>query len=284
MTPIILFLFSMISMLPLKESDNASVKAMTFNIRYGTAKDGDNAWTFRKDMVFEVICRSQCDFIGLQEAMMFQIEEIIQKCPSYEYIGVTRNVDPTKGEASPILFDASRWKLLNSGTHWLSETPEVPGSKSWNSSLPRIFTWGKFQNLENKNEILIFNTHYDHRSAEARVNSSRVIIDYIFSMTNSISTILLGDFNASEDQDPITYLTTNTVLPLTDVYRSLHQEHAEKDMTFYGWKEHEAGTGKRLDYIFYTGELRPLSAEVVQDNIEGRYPSDHMPVMVEFRY
>lgn len=284
MIPLLLFLISMISMFSTRQSEHIPIKAMTFNIRYGTANDGNNSWEFRKGMVFEVIGNSKCDFIGLQEAMMFQIDEIIQNCPSYEYIGVTRNVDPTKGEASPILYNASKWKLLKGSTHWLSETPDIPGSKSWNSSFPRIFTWGRFQNIENKNEILIFNTHYDHRSAEARLNSSKVIIDYIFSMKNDMSTILLGDFNALEDQDPITYLTTNQILPLKDVYRSLHEVHSEKDITFYGWKEHKPGTGKRLDYIFSTGEIQPVSSEVVQYNIEGRYPSDHLPVKAEFGY
>jgi endonuclease/exonuclease/phosphatase family metal-dependent hydrolase len=215
---------------------------------------------------------------------MFQIDEIIKNCPSYAYIGVTRNVDPTEGEASPILYNASKWRLLKGGTHWLSETPDIPGSKSWNSSLPRIFTWGRFQSIENKNEILIFNTHYDHRSAEARHNSSKVIVDYISSMKNGMSAILLGDFNALEDQDPVIYLTTNQVLPLKDVYRSLHEKHEEKDMTFYGWREHKPGTGRRLDYIFYTGKIQPVSSEVVQYNIDGRYPSDHLPVIAEFRY
>ena len=269
---------------PSGESGQDSIKAMTFNIRYGTANDGDNSWKFRKDMVFQVICDSKSDFIGLQEAMIFQIDEIIQNCPDYEYIGVTRNIDPAEGEASPILFNASKWKLLKGGTKWLSETPDIPGSKSWKSSLPRIFTWGRFQNMKDKTEILIFNTHYDHRSAEARYNSSRVIIDYIFSMTNGISNILLGDFNAPEDQDPILYLTTNQVLPLKDAYRSLHPSPAEEDMTFYGWKEPKPGTGNRLDYIFCAGEIQPVTSEVIRYNINGRYPSDHLPVIADFRY
>jgi endonuclease/exonuclease/phosphatase family metal-dependent hydrolase len=268
----------------ISDPEKDSVTAMTFNIRYGTANDGENSWKFRKSMVFDVVCDSKSDFIGLQEAMIFQIEEIIQKCPTYEYIGVTRNVDPTKGEASPVLYNASKWKLLKGGTKWLSETPDIPGSKSWKSSLPRIFTWGRFQNIEDGYEILIINTHYDHRSAEARVNSSRVIIDHIFTMTNGISTILLGDFNAPEDQDPIIYLTTNQVLPLKDVYRSLNMDYSEKDMTFYGWNEHAPGTGKRLDYVFCTREIQPVTSRVVQHNVDGRYPSDHLPVIAEFRY
>jgi endonuclease/exonuclease/phosphatase family metal-dependent hydrolase len=168
-------------------------------------------------------------------------------------------------------------------TLWLSETPDQPGSRSWNSSLPRVFTWGRFRHKENKSEILVINTHYDHISEEARFNSSRVIIDHIFSLRKGTGTILLGDFNASEDQQPVTYLTKNVVQPLIDAYRSIHKVPGEEDMTFYGWDEHVAGNGKRLDYIFCTGDLVPLSSEVVDFNISGRYPSDHMPVIAEFK-
>jgi len=96
--------------------------------------------------------------------------------------------------------------------------------------------------------------------------------------------ILLGDFNAGEDQPPIQYLVQNDVLSLNDVYRNIHNEPSESDMTFYGWEAHTPGTGKRLDYIFYTGPLHTVRSEVVQYNIDGRYPSDHMPVLAEFGY
>jgi len=281
MTTLLVLLITMIPILPVKNND--TIKTMTFNIRYGTANDGDNSWNHRKDMVFKVVRDSDCDFIGLQEAMVFQIEEILDNCPSYRYFGVTREVDPTEGEASPILYNASEWEMTEGQTLWLSETPEMPGSRSWNSSLPRVFTWGRFHHKENNSEILIINTHYDHISEEARLNSSRVIIDHIFSTTKGTGAILLGDFNAAEDQQPVTYLTTNPVQPLIDVYRSIHKVPDEKDMTFYGWQEHKTGTGKRLDYIFCTGGLVPLSSGVVDFNIGGRYPSDHMPVIAEFK-
>ena len=265
------------------DNEQDTIKAMTFNIRYGTANDGENSWEFRKDLVFNVIRQGGYDFIGMQEAMVFQIEEILGQCEGYQYIGITRETDPTKGEASPILYNTLKWDLIEGKTMWLSETPEIPASKSWNSSLPRIFTWGIFENKKSKQRILIVNTHYDHRSAEARHQSSMVIIDHIKRIKNNLSAILLGDFNAGEDQAPITYLTNNSVLPLKDAYRSINKKAQEKDMTFYGWNEHIPGTGKRLDYIFYTGDIIPVSSEVINYNSDGRYPSDHLPVTAEFK-
>ena len=284
MTTIIALIISMTSaFLTTIHFEEDTVKAMSFYIRYGTANDGDHSWTYRKDMVFQVIDESDCDFIGLQEAMIFQIEEIIRNCPSYKYIGVTREINPAEGEATPILWNSTKWDLLEGKTLWLSEMPEKPGSKSWDTSLPRIFTWGRFVHRATKREVIVFNTHYDHRSAEARFNSSRLLVEYINNMMKGTGTILLGDFNAAESQPPIEYLTSNPTRPLLDVYRFLHAEPGEADMTFYGWDEHKPGTGKRLDYIFAAGNLVPLSAKVVTFNIGGNYPSDHMPVMAEFK-
>ncbi len=279
----LLFIINLISLFPEMESKQDIIKAMTFNIRYGKANDGENSWEYRKDLVFKVIREGQYDFIGMQEAMIFQIDEILEKCEGYQYTGITREKDPKKGEASPILYNSLRWKLIEGRTMWLSETPEIPASKSWNSSLPRIFTWGIFENNDSKEQILIVNTHYDHRSAEARHRSSMVIVDHIKKMANNLSVILLGDFNAGEKDPPITYLTNNNVLPLKDAYRSVHQVPQEKDMTFYGWRDHIPGTGKRLDYIFYRGDIKPVSSQVIDYNADGRYPSDHMPVIAIFK-
>jgi len=283
MIHILLLIINLISLFPKMESNQDTIKAMTFNIRYGTADDGENSWEFRKDLVFNVIMESQCDFVGMQEAMIFQVDEILENCTAYQYIGVTRETDPTKGEASPILYNSSRWKLIDGKTMWLSETPDIPGSKSWKSSLPRIFTWGKFEHKVSGRQILIVNTHYDHRSADARYHSSGVIVEHIKRMKNDLPSILLGDLNAGEDQAPITYLTDNEVLPLNDAYRTINMKPEEKDMTFYGWKAHIPGTGKRLDYIFYTGDIKVLYSKVINYNSDGRYPSDHMPVIAEFK-
>lgn len=283
MIHLLLLIINLISLFPKMENNQDTIRAMTFNIRYGTANDGENSWEFRKDLVFNVVMESQCDFIGMQEAMIFQVHEILEHCKEYQYVGVTRETDPSLGEASPILYNSSRWKLIEGNTLWLSESPEIPGSKSWESSLPRIFTWGKFEHNESKRQILIVNTHYDHRSADARYHSSGVIVKYIKQMKSGLPAILLGDLNAGEDQPPITYLIDNEVLPLKDAYRTINMKPEEKDMTFYGWNVHTPGTGKRLDYIFYTGDIKVLSSEVINYNSGGRYPSDHMPVIAEFK-
>ena len=95
--------------------------------------------------------------------------------------------------------------------------------------------------------------------------------------------VLLGDLNALENKEPISYLTQNQILPLKDAYRELHHDSSDQDATFYGWKTPVPGEGRRIDYIFYSGNILPVSAHVSHFNKNQKYPSDHLPVIVEFK-
>lgn len=260
------------------------VKVISFNIRYGTADDGNNSWPHRKNILFNLIRNENPDFLGLQEAMIFQIEEIIRECPGYKYVGRTREADRTSGEATPILYKASDFELIKQETLWLSETPAVPASKSWDSSLPRIFTWAYFRRKKDQKDLIVFNTHYDHLGEMARLESSKVIVSYMHRYFNEKNIILIGDFNALEKSDPVHYLAENTLMPLSDSYRRLHKKNNEKDMTYYGWNEHIPGTGRRIDYIFYSGSLKPVEVYVSGYHENNHYPSDHMPVVAKFTW
>jgi endonuclease/exonuclease/phosphatase family metal-dependent hydrolase len=273
---------SMIVLMNSTTTENGQVKLISFNIRYGTAEDGTNSWDFRKAILFDFIEQEKADFLGLQEAMIFQIEEIIEKNPEYSYIGRTRQADGSSGEATPILYKPEYYELIRHETLWLSETPEVPESKSWDSSLPRIFTWAHFRRKKDDWNLIIYNTHYDHIGEKARFESSKVIVNHIYQHHKDKNIVLLGDFNAPENSDPVQYLTSNDKMPLQDSYRTLHKEKGEKDMTFYGWREHVAGTGRRIDYIFHAGNLKPVEMYVSNYNQANRYPSDHMPVVALF--
>ena len=280
----LLIFFSLLMILYPSPAPEENVKVMTFNIRYGTADDGDNSWPGRKKILFDLILKENADFIGLQEAMIFQIEEIIQQCPSYTYIGRTRQADRTTGEATPVLYKTAKYDLIDQDTHWLSNTPDVPESKSWDTSLPRIFTWAVFRRKSDGKELVVYNTHYDHLGEIARYESSRIIVSHMHKNFRERDIILLGDFNALEESNPINYLTENEVFRLSDTYRHLNPEKKEKDMTFYGWNEHIPGTGRRIDYIFHAGDLDPLKTYVSNYHKGKRYPSDHMPVVAVFRF
>ena len=107
---------------------------MSFNIRYGTANDGDNHWTRRREMLFDVVREQNADLIGVQEALAAQIDEMIAAAPAYAVVGVGRDDGRARGEFSAILFRRDRFRVADSGTFWFSDTPAVPGSKSWGNS------------------------------------------------------------------------------------------------------------------------------------------------------
>lgn len=268
------------------------VYAMSFNIRYGIAQDGDNHWNKRKPLVFDAIKKQQPDFLGLQEAWKFQMDEILQNTKGYQCFGRSRKANTDLDEWSPICYQSSRWTLdsQEQGVLWLSQTPDVPGSQSWESSLPRIATWGRFVDANGRG-IYVFNTHYDHKSQQARLESSKLLSRRIAGRLHRNEPVLLmGDFNAGESNDAITFLKGKTIggqtsfVTMIDTYRELYPKEKNAG-TFHGWNGRK--NGSRIDYVFaikgYKGQ-RVESATIHYDNDNGRYPSDHFPVSTVVSY
>ena len=121
-----------------KDSKKSELRVMSFNIRLGVANDGENRWDLRKDLVVETIRKYNPDLLGLQEVFPMQEEYLRENFPEYIYYGRSRLVDPKDGEACSVMFRKDRFEAIKKATFWLSETENEPGSKSWDSSLPRI--------------------------------------------------------------------------------------------------------------------------------------------------
>lgn len=269
-----------------------NLRVMSFNIRYGTAQDGENCWENRREMVFDVIRRQRPDVIGLQEALRFQLDEMRAALPGYEEIGVERDDGREKGEYSGILYRSDRLKLLESGNFWYSDTPEVPGSKHWGNTLPRLCSWGHFVLKEHPNRAFYhYNTHFDHISQPSRINSARLLAARIGTRPHPDPVIVTGDFNVGEDNPVITYLTGRSATStgpgdeapsprLVDTFRALHRDAREVG-TFNGFEGKR--TGAKIDYIFMSRGVEALEAEILRDSREGRYPSDHFPIIAEVR-
>jgi len=261
------------------------IKIMSFNIRYGTAEDGEHHWNNRKTLVYDVIRQYSPDIIGLQEALRFQIDEIKNNIPDYEEIGQGRD-GGEEGEYSAILYRTKRFDVNGSGTFWLSDTPEAP-SKHWGNACIRICTWGHFTDRKSGSALYLYNTHLDHQSQSSREKSVRLIAERIHTRQYSDPFILTGDFNAGEHNPAVRYLTEDkkgqggSPVVMKDTYRTLHPE-AEEVGTFNGFKG--ARTGEKIDYIFAAPETRVLSAHIIRMHKNGHYPSDHFPVTAEIRF
>lgn len=258
-----------------------ALKVMTFNIRYGTANDGPDAWPRRREQVFDVIRREAADFVGLQEALRLQIDAIRESVPGYAEIGVGRDDGKTRGEYSPILYRADRWKVDSSGTFWLSDTPDVVASKTWGNELPRIATWGRFIELPTGRSIYVFNTHFDHQSQPSREKSAELLARRIADRQPRDAVVVTGDFNAGEDNPAIRYLkgeAGRSPVKLVDTFRVLHPDAAEVG-TFNGFRG--TATGPKIDFILTEPEATLRWARILHDHHNGRYPSDHFPVAAE---
>ena len=261
---------------------------MSFNIRYGTADDGENRWANRRELVFQVIREETPDLLGIQEALRFQLDEIHAAVPGYGEVGVGREDGETDGEYAAIFYRGNRFELVEQGTFWFSDTPDVPGSVSWGNRVTRVCTWARLVDRATGRGLYLFNVHFDHESQPSRERSAEMLASRIASRRFPDEPVIVtGDFNAGEDNPAIRYLTgnargdtgtasTNSPPPgLVDTFRSLHPG-ADNVGTFNGFR----GTtdGPRIDGILVSAVWDVLGAQILRTNAVGRYPSDHFPV------
>lgn len=252
--------------------DSHPMTVMSFNLRYGTANDGENSWIHRNHLVMKVFEERDADIVGVQEALQFQLDEIIALYPHYAVIGVGRVDAKTKGEYSAILYRSDRFIVDASGTFWLSDTPETVASTSWGNSITRICTWTRLIDRESEDAVYVFNTHFDHQSQASREQSSRLIGQRIADRKHDDPVVLMGDFNAGESNPAITALTKTG---LVHTYRAEFPDATEVG-TFNRFNGDSSG--EMIDHIFVSAQLEIRSADIDRLHESGRYPSDHYPV------
>ncbi|MEM7234791.1 MAG: endonuclease/exonuclease/phosphatase family protein [Planctomycetota bacterium] len=265
---------------------SVAVKVMSFNIRYGTARDGENSWPKRRELVFDVIRKRQPDVVGLQEALHFQIQEILSTLPDYESFGVGRNDGKTKGEYAAVLYRKSVLRRVDGSTFWLSDTPAKVASTSWGNTTTRICTWAGFEHRRTGVPFTLYNVHLDHRSQKSRERAVELVAQKIRSRARTEASVVIGDFNAAETNPAVRYLKgeipraseggPNVPSPkFVDTFRVLHPAASDVG-TFNSWRGRK--TGSKIDYVLAPSWVRVLEASIVHDMKDGRCPSDHFPV------
>jgi endonuclease/exonuclease/phosphatase family metal-dependent hydrolase len=253
---------------------DGSLRVGTFNIRLDTPKDGDDGWPHRKEMLFRTVRKMDPDVIGFQEVLANQFDALKAALPAYEFVGVGRNDGKRAGEFVPVAFKRDRLEKLAEGHFWLSETPETPGSRSWDAKITRMVTWVRLKDRANGKVMMFVNTHFDHIGVAARAESAKLLRTRIAALREGVPAILVGDFNTAEETEP--YVTLRGTAELIDSFREVRTERGREEGTFNGFKGER--TGARIDWILHTPELKTLSCEIVRDSEGGRYPSDHFPV------
>ena len=256
---------------------------MSFNIRYGTANDGENRWENRREALFALLRAEDADVIGLQEALYSQIQEILVAVPGYAAAGVGRDDGRTKGEFSAILFRTTRLTLSDAGTFWFSDTPEVVASTTWGNTITRICSWARFVDRDGR-AFWHYNVHLDHLSQPSRERSAELLARRIAARDDrGEPAIVTGDFNVGETNPALVPLVGTAAAPgrFVDTFRVMAPAATEAG-TFTAFDPART-TGDKIDYVLVPRGTEVLSAAIVRTARNGRLPSDHFPVTARVR-
>jgi len=255
----------------------ADMNVMTFNIRYDNRGDGQDQWRFRAGNVASMFATHDVAVAGLQEVLHRQLTELKKRLPQYESVGVGREDGKQKGEYAPIFYRKDRLSLERYDTIWLSKTPGRPGSKSWDSSLPRIATLAWFKEKQGDQRWLIVNTHFDHRGAEARRESAVLIAHHVTKVRyrDQLPAVVMGDLNCLPNSEPYKNLQRGG---FKDALLESKAKHVGPMSSWNGFGK-AVVPGRRIDFIFVDAHLKVLSHKIDASQFKGRFPSDHCPVI-----
>lgn len=294
-------LAALLALLPFQMT--RALVAGSYNIRYDNPGDVEkgNSWPQRLPVIAGLIRFHEFDVLGTQEAFHHQLVDLQKLLPNHAYTGCGRDDGKEAGEHAAIFFRKDKFSLLECGTFWLSQTPDKPG-KGWDADLPRICTWAKLRETGGGRVLFVFNTHFDHRGVQARLESAKLIVSRIKEVAKDEPVILTGDFNV--DQTSESYRSLHDSGILADSYETAADRYALNG-TANAFKP-EVKTESRIDHVFHTRQLKPVRYGVLTDtyrtpvadsqetqsgnfpgevkfrNFQVRMPSDHFPVLVEF--
>lgn len=266
------------NMIPIVES--IIILVMSFNIRYANPNDGINNWDNRKEIVINIIEEYSPDLFGMQEVRGSQMKYLDEQLADYKHYGRSASEDPDQ-EASPIFFKAERFELMDGGFFWLSETTDKPNT-GWDAAYPRIVTWGKLKELETGKIIFYFNTHFDHKGEQARVESAKLLKRKIKQLAGEEDYIVTGDFNLKPTDDGYKVLTDQdtSMAVLGEVSQFSNETREQVKPTFNGFDSSKPDEGP-IDYIFVSPTISVSGYKVIDRLYDGRFPSDHYPIIAE---
>ena len=258
------------------QEDNL-IRVATYNVR-GPNDKAPNSWKDRLPRMVKTIRDNQFELIGTQETLKGPIGDL---CESLKFATFGVGRDKYKGdEHNAVFYDPERFSVISQETFWLSPEPEKPGSSAWDSSLPRICTWGLLLDRKTNKRFVIANTHLDHQSAIARIQGVNVILTRLAPMIEKYPFILTGDFNSTVDDMPV----RRVLNVLRDARMVSETDHyGAGDETFHDFhvNRKERAFRKPIDFIFVNDRVRVLSHGTINDFRDGLASSDHFPVTVE---
>ncbi len=260
-------------------SDADAFRVMTFNLCRAKARHRVNRWERRMPAVVNVLDRYSPDIVGTQEGLPEQLADIRAHFPEYAFVGGGR-LGGAEDEHNAILYRQTRFKLLDHGNFWLSDTPEIPGSRSWGNRNPRMATWARFRDKETGKDIHHTNTHFDHEIPGARRRAAELVTSRL--PADGASRIVTGDLNSFSWMRPLKFLMCGARGANLQDSAAMARESAPRRFapTFHKW----TGLGLyRIDYVLLSGAFSAGAVHTVRDRVDKRYPSDHFPFYADVR-
>jgi len=240
----------------------AHVRWCTFNIRLQNSDD-DKAgygWNVRKDRVADYVKRNDIDIVGMQEVLHPQLVDLLQRLPEYDYVGVGRTDGKEAGEYSPLFFRKDKYEVLEKGNFWLSETPDVAGSRGWDAALERIASYAKLRDKATGKVFMAVNTHFDHVGEIARRESAKLIMRKIQQIVGKRPAVVTGDFNVTEEDDAYNTMVTNE-FKMNDAYH-MTPNHTGTCYTFHRFCQINPLKCEKIDFIFTTPGVKTLHSHI----------------------
>jgi endonuclease/exonuclease/phosphatase family metal-dependent hydrolase len=244
------------------------------NIRFDNPADGVNSWQHRRSFLTEVLLKHSPDIIATQEGRFDQLKDF--ECLLEDYQIIDQHRSWIKERMYPTIFcKKNRFEILESEDLWLSETPEVAGSLSFESTFPRLMTMASLQPKNHEKKILLVNAHLDHIRTETRESQAKVLVNEIKrKRKGQQSLVVLGDFNDAPGSS-VQRILTDDIHGLKDTWPLYN---SVEESSHHGFKGH-APDGSRIDWIMIEGEAQPLDCKMDKSSKGSFWPSDHFPIV-----
>ena len=275
------FIYSLAAVLLLTccNSQPIDLNVMSFNIRMDNPGDSLNSWQYRKDIAVRIIKDQDADVVGMQEVLINQLNDFKSGLPGYNAIGVGRTDGIEKGEYCAVFYKSSRFKEMESGNFWLSETPEVAGSKGWDGACERIATWAILEDISTGKRFFFINTHLDHVGKIARREGVALLLNRVATLNKGLPVVMTGDFNATPDADVIRHVT-DTAYPEHLLHtKDIAAERSGTEWTFHDFGRLPVEQRSFIDYIFVSKDIKVMTHRVLAEKLDGRFISDHAVVV-----
>jgi endonuclease/exonuclease/phosphatase family metal-dependent hydrolase len=265
--------------------DDASVRALTYNVRRDVAADDPYDWAGRREAVANTLRLHRPDVVGLQEPLPGQYADLRAALPGYEWVGRSRDADEREGEFCPVGYRRGRFTRDETATFWLSETPDRPGSVGWDASHPRIATWVRLRDERTGRSLVYLNTHLDHEGPRARREGARLVVERLADVREGDPVVVAGDYNCTPDDEPYAVLAgdcdSDSESPLVDA-RTVGDWSLGPGTTRTDFES--LTPDRRIDHVFVAGLRVRGYAVATHMGGDGWFPSDHFPVVADLSW